>query len=81
MLVLQALIQPDDHVIAMYPTYGALLEIPKILQASMSYWRLNETNSWKTNLEDLKALIQPSTRLLILNNPSNPTGLVLSTSE
>ena len=81
MLVLQSLISSGDHVVSMYPTYGALLEIPKMLGAEMSYWRLKEDDGWKGSLDELKSLLKPSTRLLILNNPHNPTGSVLSTAQ
>lgn len=66
---------------SMYPTFGALLEIPKFLRADMSYWRLDSEKGWKASLDDLRSLLKPSTKMLILNNPHNPTGSILSTSE
>ena len=38
LLVFQSLLSRGDHVVSMYPIYGALLEIPKTLGAEMSYW-------------------------------------------
>ena len=81
LLVLQGLISPGDHVVVAYPAYGSLDTIPKGIGAEVSYWNLNPENDWKGNLDDLKSLLRPSTKMLILNNPHNPTGSVLSTSE
>ncbi len=65
----------------MYPTYGALLEIPQHLGANVSYWRLDPNNNWKASLSDLDKLLTPTTKMLILNSPHNPTGSILTTSE
>lgn len=63
----------------MYPVYGALYEIPQQIGCEISYWKMDPDNGWKASLEDLKSLLKPETKMLILNNPHNPTGSVLST--
>lgn len=74
-LVYRALLRPGDHVIAQYPTYGPLIEEPRHIGCDISYLRLNPSKSWQLDLEELRRLIRPNiTKLLILNNPSNPTG-------
>ena len=80
LLVQEGLVSHNDHVVCVYPVYGPLFEVVKALGAEMSYWRLEVDNGWKANLEDLKTLLKPSTKMLILNNPHNPTGSILSTS-
>lgn len=42
---------------------------------------MDENNDWKANIEDLKKLIRADTKMIILNNPHNPTGAVISTAE
>ena len=42
MLALYALIEPEDHVISMYPTYQQLYDIPKSLGADVDLWAVEE---------------------------------------
>ena len=50
----------------------------------MSFWQWREGKSfsdWRLDIEDLKALIRPNTKLIMLNNPTNPTGFLLSREQ
>lgn len=79
-ILYRALLSPGDHVIAQYPSYGPLIEEPRHIGCDISYLRLNPSNSWQPDLDELQRLIKPGiTRLLILNNPNNPTGTHLTT--
>lgn len=75
-----ALIGPGDHVICHYPTYQSLYEVPKQLGAELDLWRARPENNWIPDIEELKGLIKPNTKLIIINNPNNPTGAVLKRS-
>lgn len=77
LLALMALVEPGDHVIAEYPTYQPLYEIPRTLGAEVEYWRIREENGWNPDIEDLKKLVRPDTKLICINNASNPLGTVL----
>ncbi|KAF3275429.1 hypothetical protein TWF970_006877 [Orbilia oligospora] len=78
-LVFYTLIHPSHHVICIHPTYQQLHSVPASLGASVSLWKLQETEtSWNADINELKSLIVPgATKLLVLNNPNNPTGAVL----
>lgn len=79
-IVYRALLKPGDHVIVQYPTYSPLIQEPIHIGCEISYLRLNPLKSWQPDLEELQRLIKPGvTKLLILNNPSNPTGTPLET--
>ncbi|KAK5946074.1 hypothetical protein PMZ80_000213 [Knufia obscura] len=79
-VVQRSLLKAGDHVICQYPIYGPLLDEPKDIGCEMSYLRLDPADNWSLDLEQLKALIKPGkTKMLILNNPANPTGTHLST--
>lgn len=80
-LIFYGLLKPGDHVVCSYPAYEALPEIPKGIGADLSYWRLDPDNEWQGSLDDLKSLLTPDTKMIILNNPHNPTGAVLSTAD
>ncbi|OAP56376.1 hypothetical protein AYL99_09555 [Fonsecaea erecta] len=75
--VLQSLLQAGDHAICQYPTYPQLLGLPESFPCDLSYWRLDPDNGWQPSIAELRKLINPSTKMIILNNPSNPTGVHL----
>lgn len=78
-LVFQSLLKPGDHVIAMYPSFTQLLSIPKTTVGdNISYWSLNLNNQAQGDLQQLKDMIKPSTKMIVLNNPNNPLGTILS---
>lgn len=78
LMALMQLVEPGDHVIAEYPTYDPLYEIPATLGAEVEYWHLREENAWQPSIEELRALVRPDTKLICINNASNPLGTVLS---
>jgi aspartate/methionine/tyrosine aminotransferase len=79
-LVFYSLISPGDHVICHYPTYQQLYAIPESLGAEVSLWKASFEKQWVPSLDELKSLIKHSTKLIVLNNPNNPTGAVLPKS-
>lgn len=74
---LMAVIRPGDHVIAEWPTYAPLYEIPRTLGAEVEYWQIHEELGWMPDIEELRRLVRPNTRLICINNASNPVGAVL----
>ncbi|KAJ6079310.1 hypothetical protein N7467_009063 [Penicillium canescens] len=76
-LLLYTLIGPGDHVICHYPTYQQLYSVPASLGAEVSLWKSKEADGWQLDLEELKSLIRPNTKLIIINNPQNPTGAII----
>lgn len=65
-LVLYSLIGRGDHVICHFPTYQQLYSVPVSLGADVDLWRSKEENRWQLNIDDLKDLLRPSTKLIIL---------------
>ncbi|KAF9893603.1 hypothetical protein FE257_010915 [Aspergillus nanangensis] len=76
-LLLYTLVGPGDHVICHYPTYQQLYSVPASLGAEVSLWKAKENDEWRLDINELKELIRPNTKLIILNNPQNPTGAVI----
>ncbi|KAE8412639.1 pyridoxal phosphate-dependent transferase [Aspergillus pseudocaelatus] len=77
-LALYTNVGPGDHVICHYPTYQQLYSVPEGFGAEVDLWRSKEDAGWQLDLEELKSLIKPNTKLIIINNPQNPTGAVLN---
>ncbi|KAI9732694.1 MAG: hypothetical protein M1818_007428 [Claussenomyces sp. TS43310] len=73
-LAMYTLVGPGDHVICVYPTYQQLYSVPESLGAEVSLWRLKRENRFVPDLDDLKSLLKDNTKLIVINNPNNPTG-------
>lgn len=77
LLALYALIEPGDHVISIYPTYQQLYDIPKSLGAEVDLWQVKEEQGWLPDLQELRGLIRPTTKMICINNANNPTGALM----
>ncbi|MFT8460036.1 MAG: aminotransferase [Liquorilactobacillus ghanensis] len=74
-LALYALIEPGDHIISEYPSYQQLYDIPR--GAHVDYWHIHENQNWYPDIDELKSLMRPDTKMICLNNANNPTGTLL----
>ncbi|GAA0661370.1 pyridoxal phosphate-dependent aminotransferase [Kitasatospora atroaurantiaca] len=77
---LLALLEPGDEVIAFEPFYDSYAACIAMAGATRVPLTLRAP-SFRPDLDELRALITPRTRLLLINTPHNPTGLVLTPSE
>lgn len=76
-LTLYALVGQGDHVICQYPTYEQLYQVPASLGAEVSLWKMDPANKWKLDVDELKRMTKENTKMIILNNPNNPTGQII----
>jgi aspartate/methionine/tyrosine aminotransferase len=79
-LAFYSLVGPGDHVICHYPTYQQLYSVPASLGAEVSLWKASADKKWIPSLDDLKSMVKENTKLIVLNNPNNPTGAILPKS-
>ncbi|KAJ5540897.1 aspartate aminotransferase [Penicillium frequentans] len=73
-LVLDTLLGPGDHVICQYPTYQQLYDVPHRAGAEVSLWHTCEEKEWIPDTNELSSLVRENTKMIIINNPNNPTG-------
>ncbi|NTW03197.1 MAG: aminotransferase class I/II-fold pyridoxal phosphate-dependent enzyme, partial [Oscillochloris sp.] len=76
-LVHETLVEPGDRVISVLPTYQQHYSIPESYGADVQILRLREENGFLPDLDELRALATPGTKLIAINNPNNPTGAVM----
>ncbi|EPS43909.1 hypothetical protein H072_2167 [Dactylellina haptotyla CBS 200.50] len=76
-LVFYTLVHPCDHIICIHPTYQQLYTVPESLGAKVDLWKLKENDNWSADVTELQKLIKDNTKMIILNNPNNPTGATL----
>ena len=82
MLAVQALVDAGDEVVAVTPVWPNLTAQPLIMGARLKRVSLKPAGgAWTLDLQALLDAITPSTRLLIVNAPNNPTGWTLSRAE
>lgn len=78
---LLALTNPGDDVLVPKPYWVSYPEMIKLVNANPIFINTKKENSFKVTKQDLENNVTPNTKLLILNNPSNPTGSVYSKKE
>ncbi len=80
-LLMNALLEPGDHVVCAFPAYQSLYEIARSIGCVVSFWEPNEEGGWRFDLSDLEAQIRPNTKLAVINFPHNPTGYLPTKEE
>jgi N-succinyldiaminopimelate aminotransferase len=75
-----ALLEPGDEVIAFEPFYDSYAACIAMAGAKRVPLTLRAP-SFRPDIDELRARITPRTRLLLLNTPHNPTGMVLTAEE
>ena len=76
--VFYSLISPGDRVISIMPTYQQHYSIPEAYGADVQILKLKKENEYFPDLDELRRLATPETKLICLNNPNNPTGALMS---
>ncbi|MBR7073682.1 MAG: aminotransferase [Oscillospiraceae bacterium] len=76
--VFYSLIEPGDRVISIMPSYQQLTSIPESFGADLHVMHLKKERGYLPDLDELRALCVPGTKLICVNNPNNPTGSLMS---
>jgi aspartate/methionine/tyrosine aminotransferase len=79
-LALSALVNEGDEVLVPAPTYPLYTAILAKLGAAPRFYRTDPQRDWLPDLDHLRSLIGPRTRVLVLIDPNNPTGAVYPAS-
>jgi len=74
----QTLLEEGDEILVPEPFYAAYEGIIRASRASMVTVPLRPDNHFHLEIEALEKAVTPRTRVLLFNNPHNPTGAVLA---
>ncbi|MGD7051295.1 pyridoxal phosphate-dependent aminotransferase [Sutcliffiella horikoshii] len=77
----QVILDEGDEVIIPTPYWVSYPEQVKLAEGVPVYVEGKEVNQFKITPEQLKAIITPKTKAVVLNSPSNPTGMVYTREE
>lgn len=80
-LAFQALCDEGDEVVVPAPYWVSYVEQARLAGATAITPETSEASGFKLTPEQLRAVISPRTRVIVLNSPSNPTGAVYSADE
>jgi len=75
------LVGPGDHVIVTWPGYQSLYEVARTSGADVTLHELFEADGWVLDVDRLLASLRPETKLVVVNAPHNPTGMLPSHDE
>ncbi len=76
-----AICNPGDEVIIPAPFWVSYPEMVKIADGVPVILHTKEEDSFKATAEEYEKLITPKTKAIILNSPSNPTGMIYTAEE
>lgn len=75
------LVEPGDHVVVVQPAYGQTRGLAEGLGATVTPLWLEEEYGWQPAPGAATEAIKDGTRVVIVTNPNNPTGAVLTDSS
>lgn len=73
-----AFTEPGDEILVPDPVWLNYIHVPHFFGAVPVSYALKEENDYQINLDELEGLITPKTKMLVINTPGNPTGVVQS---
>lgn len=80
-LVLNALLDAGDRVVAVEPAYHALTDVAAAIGCEVAPWRLPADRDFRPDLDALARLLTPATRMVVVNLPHNPTGATVTAAQ
>jgi len=70
------LLESGDHAVVTWPAYQSLYEVGRAAGTDVTLHELREEERWDLDPERLIGALRPETRLVVVNAPHNPTGML-----
>jgi len=80
-IAIYATLEPGDEVIAILPNYGQIWGLTNSLGMAVRAVHLREDLNWAPDLDRLESAATERTRMIVVCNPNNPTGAILTSEE
>lgn len=80
-IALAAITNPGDEIIIPAPFWVSYYEMVRMVGGTPVIVEAGEEQNFKITAQQLEAAITEKTKCLMLNNPSNPTGMIYSAEE
>ena len=75
-LACATILERGDEVLVEHPTYEPLLAVVRYLGAEVRRFSRSFENRYQIDLDEVRSLLSPRTKLIILTSPHNPSGAV-----
>ena len=73
--------EPGANVVLPLPGFTTFSALPESLRLEIRYYRVNRENGFHIDVDEIKQLVDSKTKLILVNNPHNPTGATISDSD
>jgi aspartate/methionine/tyrosine aminotransferase len=73
--------EPDANVILPQPGFTTFSALPESLRIETRYYQVRKENGFAIDIEEIKKLVDQNTKLVLINNPHNPTGTTMSDAD
>ena len=74
---MRVMMTADDHAVVVVPNYQASETIPASV-GQVTGISLHAEDDWRLDVDELRRAVRPNTKLVSINFPNNPTGVVPS---
>jgi aspartate/methionine/tyrosine aminotransferase len=73
--------EPGANVIIPLPAFTTFSALPESLGLETRFYHVRRENGFRIDIDEIKRLADPKTKLILINSPHNPTGATISDSE
>lgn len=80
-LALRTILEPHDKVIVVSPHYVAYPALVEVACGRVLFLITSQEEGFKINLQKLELLLKDNPKAIVINYPSNPTGITYSKEE
>ena len=74
-------LEPGDHAVVTWPGYQSLYEVARAVGAKVGLHLLREEDGWALDVDRLVRSFHDDTRMVVVNAPHNPTGMLPTPDE
>jgi aspartate/methionine/tyrosine aminotransferase len=80
-ILMHVLLRPGEHAVVTWPAYQSLYQVARSRGVHVDPLPLQPGDEWAVDLPALQRLLRPTTRLIVVNFPHNPTGALPSREQ
>jgi aspartate/methionine/tyrosine aminotransferase len=73
--------EPGANVVVPAPGYPPFSVLPESLGLAMRYYRFRRERGFTVDVEEIEALVDRKTKLILVSNPHSPTGAILTDDQ
>jgi len=73
--------EPGANVVLPNPGFTTFSALPESLGIEARYYALRKENEFRIDIDEIKSLADDNTKLVLVNNPHNPTGATVTDTE